>query len=131
MEEDSVIVRSRAIIASALDWKQAHATFDDAVAGLKVELRGKRPAHYPHSAWELVEHIRLAQADLLAFMTNASYAALKWPDNYWPAESAPSTAKAWDESIAAVHRDRKALKEIATRPTLDITAAIPWGDGQT
>lgn len=131
MDEDSVAVRSRAIIASALDWKQAHATFDDAVAGLKVELRGKRPEHYPHSAWELVEHLRRAQADLLEFMTNASYAPPKWPDTYWPIEAEPPTAKAWDESIAAVQHDRQAIKELATRPTLDITAAIPWGDGQT
>ena len=131
MEEDNALKRSRAIIASSLDWKQAHASFDDAVDGLKPELRGKRPEHYPHSPWELVEHIRLAQADLLEFMTNASYSAPKWPDTYWPAEPAPPTAKAWDETIAAVQRDRQSIKDLAMRPTLDITAAIPWGKGQT
>jgi len=131
MEEDSVIVRIRAIVASSLDWKEAHATFDDAVGGLRVELRGKRPEHYPHSAWQLVEHIRRAQADLLDFMANASYSAPKWPDDYWPSESEPPTANAWGESIAAVQHDRQSIKEIAIRPTLDITATIPWGDGQT
>lgn len=121
----------RAIIASSIDWREAHATFDDAVAGLSVEIRGSRPEHYPHSAWELVEHIRLAQADLIAFMQNASYAAPKWPDDYWPTDPAPSTATAWDASVAAVRHDRDELKAIATRPTLDLTAKIPWGDGQT
>lgn len=131
MEEDSVIARSRATVASSLDWKQAHATFDDAVRGLPVELRGKRPGHYPHSPWQLAEHIRRAQADLLEFMTNPSYAAPKWPDSYWPLEPEPPSAKAWDECITAVQHDRQAIKELAIRPTLDITAAIPWGDGQT
>jgi uncharacterized damage-inducible protein DinB len=121
----------RAIVASSLGWREAHATFDDAVAGLSVELRGRRPGHYPHSAWELVEHIRSTQADLVAFMQNASYTAPKWPDDYWPSEPAPSTETAWDESIAAVRRGREELQEIATRPTLDLTAKIPWGEGQT
>jgi hypothetical protein len=121
----------RAIVASSVDWREAHATFDDAVAGLAAELRGRRPEHYPHSAWQLVEHIRLAQADLIAFMQNASYAAPKWPDDYWPSDPAPPTAAAWDESIAAVQRDREELKAIATRPALDLAAKIPSGDGQT
>jgi DinB family protein len=121
----------RAIVASSVDWHEAHATFDDAVAGLSAELRGRRPEHYPHSAWELVEHIRLAQADLIAFMQNATYSAPKWPDDYWPSEPAPPTATAWEESIAAVRRDCEELKAIATRSTLDPAATIPWGDGRT
>lgn len=121
----------RAITASSIDWREAHATFDDAVAGLSAELRGRRPERYPHSAWELVEHIRLAQADLIAFMQNASYSAPKWPDDYWPSNPVPSTATAWDASVAAVRRDRDELKAIATRPALDLTAKIPWGNGQT
>jgi uncharacterized damage-inducible protein DinB len=121
----------RAIVAASLDWHEAHATFDDAVAGLSAELRGRRPGHYPHSAWELVEHIRLTQADLVAFMQNASYTALKWPDDYWPPEPAPSTEQAWDESITAVRRDREELRAITTSPTLDLTTKIPWGEGQT
>lgn len=121
----------RTIVASSLDWHQAHATFDDAVAGLAAELRGRRPEPYPHSAWELVEHIRFTQADLVSFMQNASYTAPKWPDGYWPSEPAPPTPKAWDESIAAVRRDCEKLQAITTRSTLDLTTTIPWGDGQT
>jgi hypothetical protein len=121
----------RAIVASSLDWREAHASFDDAVAGLSTELRGRRPDHYPHSAWELVEHIRMAQADLISFMQNSSYTAPKWPDDYWPSRPAPPTATAWDESIAAVRRDRDELKTIAAGSALDLTTTIPWGDGQT
>jgi uncharacterized damage-inducible protein DinB len=121
----------RAILASSLDWHEAHATFEDAVAGLSAELRGRRPGQYPHSAWELVEHIRLTQADLVAFMQDASYVAPKWPDDYWPSDPAPANAEAWDKSIAAVQRGRDELQQIAVRPMLDLTTKIPWGEGQT
>lgn len=79
-------------VPSSLDWRQAHATFDDAVAGLAAELRGRRPEHFPHSAWELVEHIRLAQADVIAFMRDSSYKAPAWPDDYWPSDPVPLIA---------------------------------------
>ena len=131
MNKDNAPESWRAIVASSLDWREAHATFDDAVAGLSAELRGRRPAEFPHSAWELLEHIRMAQADLLAFMQNSSYTAPKWPDDYWPADSAPPHDRAWDESIAAARRDRKKLKAMVTDPKLDLAANIPWGDGQT
>ncbi len=131
MTEDNTTQPWQAIVASSLAWREAHATFDDAVAGLSAELRGRRPAGFPHSAWELLEHIRLAQADLLAFMQDASYSAPKWPDDYWPSNPAPPDDTAWDESIAAVQRGREELKAIATSPTLDLTAKVPRGNGQT
>jgi hypothetical protein len=131
MKEKDVTEPWRAIVASSLDWHEAHATFEDAVAGLAAEVRGRRPEHFPHTAWELLEHIRLTQADLVAFMRSASYAAPKWPDEYWPTEPAPPTDSAWEKSIAAVRSDRDELEAIATRPTLDLTTRIPWGDGQT
>ena len=121
----------RSIVASALDWDQAHATFDAAVANLPKELRGKRPDNFPHSAWELVEHIRIAQDDLADFMERADYHQIKWPDDYWPKDPAPPNDSAWDESIAAVLRDREHVKEIAMRPAIDFAAKIPWGTGQT
>lgn len=121
----------RSIVASSLDWHEAHATFDDAVAGLAAELRGRRPEHFPHSVWEMVEHIRITQADLLAFMRDSSYKAPVWPDDYWPPQPAPHDSSAWDQSIAAVRRDRAELKAIAADPARDLTSKIPWGDGQT
>ncbi len=131
MAGETAVAPWRTIVASSLDWHEAHATFDDAVAGLKPELRGRRSEHFPHSAWELLEHIRRAQSDLLAFMRDAGYSAPKWPDDYWPSEPAPIDARAWDESITAVRRDRAEIKGIATDSTLDLADKIPWGDGQT
>ena len=121
----------RAIVASALDWQQAHATFDAAVADVPEELRGRRPAQLPYSPWELVEHIRRTQADLLDFMTNAKYSAPEWPKDYWPGTPTPPSDAAWDESIAAVRHDRARLKEFAERAAIDLTSRIPWGEGQT
>ena len=131
MSKENTPAPWRATIASSLDWHEAHATFDDAVAGLSAELRGRRPEHFPHSAWEVVEHIRITQADLVAFMRDSSYKAPTWPDDYWPSEPAPRDSSTWDESIAAVRRDRAELKAIATDPTLDLTTKILSGDGQT
>jgi hypothetical protein len=121
----------RSIVARSLEWHEAHATFEDAVTDLPGELRGRRPEHYPHSAWELVEHIRRTQADLVDFMENEAYTAPNWPADYWPPEPAPPTPAAWDENLEAVRRDRGRLQAIATRPSLDLTAKIPWGEGQT
>lgn len=121
----------RAIVASSLDWQEAHATFDAAVADFPSGLRGRRPDGFPHSAWELIEHIRIAQEDLADFMEDANYRVMKWPDDYWPVTPAPASGKVWEESIAVVRRDRDRIKEIAMRPTIDLTAKIPWGTGQT
>ena len=121
----------RAIVAASLDWAQAHVTFDDAVDGLAPQLRGRRPDGFPHSAWELVEHIRLAQRDLLEFCRNPEYVEPQWPDDYWPRAPAPPSAEAWAESIAAVRQDRAALARFATDAERDLTARIPHGTGQT
>lgn len=121
----------REIVARSLDWQEAHATFDAAVAGLDPSLLGQRPAGFAHSVWELVEHIRIAQEDLADFMETADYRRLKWPDEYWPVTPAPPSGAAWEASLEAVRHDRRRLKEIAMRPTLDLASRIPWGDGQT
>jgi hypothetical protein len=121
----------RQIVAASLDWEQAHASFDAAVKGVAVPLRGRRPKQYSHSPWELLEHIRLAQADLLAFMTDPRYTAPKWPDDYWPASPQPPNGAAWNRSIASVRRDCQRLKRFTATSTRDLTARIPWGEGQT
>ncbi len=121
----------RDIVARSLDWQEAHATFDAAVADLSPGLRGVRPDGFPHSAWELVEHIRIAQEDLADFMESPAYQAPKWPDDYWPPSPVPPSESAWERSIDAVRRDRQRLKDFALRPGFDLTAPIPWGDGQT
>jgi uncharacterized damage-inducible protein DinB len=121
----------RSIVSSAIDWEEGHASVDAAARGLASELRGRRPDGVPHSAWELLEHIRRTQADLLDFMTNESYSAPEWPRDYWPAPNEAPTDAAWTDCLEAIHADRDALKQLATRESLDLTSRIPWGEGQT
>jgi uncharacterized damage-inducible protein DinB len=122
----------RTIVASALDWEQAHAKLEDAVKGLPTPLRGERPAGYPHSVWELLEHIRITQRDLLDFCQNPDYEEkLAWPREYWPPTPAPPTPDAWDKTIADCQRDRGDLAQFTTKTDIDLTAKIPRGTGQT
>lgn len=121
----------RARLAAALAWHGAHVAFDDAVKGLPPRMRGQRPRGATHSVWELVEHIRRAQHDILDFCRNPSYTALTWPDDYWPPEPAPPSGAAWNASIQAVRRDRRALQRIARDRSRSLEARISHGDGQT
>ena len=118
-------------LSRILGWEDAHVGFDSAVEGIPSELRGTRPADLPYSPWQLVEHLRIAQHDILEFCRNPSYKEQKWPDDYWPSPDAPPSAKAWEESILLFRLDRKALQQLAADPAVDLTARIPHGDGQT
>jgi len=114
------------------DWQQAHVTFDAAVKGIPPKMRGAVPNGFAHSIWDVVEHLRIAQADILDFCINAKYTHdMKWPDDYWPASPAPKSAAAWTKSIDAVRRDRKAVQRLALNPKVDLFAKIPRGSGQT
>ena len=121
----------RAQLARLLDWQDAHATFDSAVEGMPREMRGVRPTGLPYSAWELLEHLRFTQWDILQFCRNPAYEEPSWPADYWPDSSVPPTPDAWDESVAGFRADRQALKELAADTSLDLFAAIPHGGGQT
>ena len=118
-------------IAEALSWHAAHATFDDAVAELPAELRGCRPTGFPHSPWELLEHLRLAQHDLLDFCRNPAYASPSWPEGYWPTSAVPPGPRAWDESVQRYQDDRRALEQLARDPSIKLDDRIPHGEGQT
>jgi hypothetical protein len=120
----------RAHVTKLLEWQDAHVTFDAAVKGIPPELRGRVPDGAPYSLWQLVEHIRLAQHDILDFCVNPDYQEMKWPDDYWPG-AAPPSGEAWDESVAAYFRDRRALVALAENPQTDLFARIPHGSGQT
>jgi hypothetical protein len=109
----------------------AHLSFDRAVAGLPTDLRGVRPRGLPHSCWRLVEHMRIAQWDILEFCRNAKHVSPEFPDGYWPDGDAPPTAGAWSKSIGAFRADLKSIEELVADRATDLFAKIPHGDGQT
>ena len=121
----------RAQLAKFLDWEEAHVGFDTAVKGIAPPMRGVVPDGWEYSAWQLVEHLRIAQADILDFCVNPKYQAKKWPDDYWPKALGPRHAAEWTKAIAAYRRDRKTLQRLAANPKIDLLAAIPHGTGQT
>ena len=119
-------------LVRVLDWDDAHVTFDRAVEGIPADKRGARAAGFEHSSWQLLEHIRIAQEDILDFCINSAYAhAMRWPDDYWPRDPAPPGPAAWAESLEAFRRDGESLKQLVADPSLDLFAKIPHGTGQT
>lgn len=118
-------------LSKLLSWGDAHADFDRAVGGLAPDQRGLRPDGMPYSPWELLEHLRITQHDILDFSRNPSYAEMRWPQDYWPSSPTPPDDGAWDASIAAFHADREALQALAKDAEIDLFARIPHGDGQT
>ena len=109
----------------------AHATFEDAVKKFPLSKIGVRPEGAAHSAWELLEHLRIAQADILVFSKSAKYVALKWPDDYWPSSPAPKRKTQWAQSVKAFLRDRAAFEKLVRDAKRDLYEPFPWGDGQT
>ena len=107
----------RTIVASALDWERAHVWLDRAIDGLAPAQRGRRPRGAPHSIWEQVEHIRLAQRDLFDFCRSAAYEASTWPDDYWPSERAPADDKAWTNSLRPFAGTGRRSSAGRSRPT--------------
>ena len=109
----------------------AHVSFDDAITGVPADVRGQKPAGMDHSVWELVEHIRIAQWDILEFSRDRKHQSPKWPEGYWPSkERSPSTAQ-WNASVKKIRADLKAMQALVRNPKTDLFAKIPWGDGQT
>ena len=118
-------------LLALLNARQAHVTFDDAIADIPPEVRGTRPDGLPYSAWELLEHIRIAQHDILDFCQNPNYTQPEWPDGYWPVTPAPPSDEAWTESVRQVRADRQAMSDLVVDPNTNLHAEIPHGDGQT
>lgn len=129
MSSDAAI---RDHLVRALSWAEAHATYDQAVEGIPEDKRGVRPPGFEYSAWQLIEHLRLAQDDLLDFCRNASYVhTLTWPDDYWPKSPAPPDAAAWVKSVASFQRARTDFERVV-KETPDLSALVPTGkDNQT
>jgi DinB family protein len=118
-------------VAKLLDWEDAHAGFDAAVEGIDSRHRGSAPRGMPHTPWQIVEHLRLAQRDILDFCVAPHYEEKKWPEGYWPATPGPGSGDAWKESIAAFRKDRAALVKLARDDSIDLLAQVPNGNGQT
>jgi hypothetical protein len=122
----------RDYLVRLLDWEEAHVGFDKAVDGIPAASRGARAAGFEHSPWELLEHLRIAQEDILDFCVDPTYEhTMPWPDDYWPREPAPPNARAWTDSIASYRRSRENLQQLA-RDVKDLMATVPTGkDRQT
>lgn len=114
-----------------LDGGGAHVKFEDATKDLAPKLQGAKPEKFPHTPWMLLEHLRLAQWDILEFSRNKNHESPKWPEGYWPKTEAPPDAAAWEKSVKEFLRDRKAMEDLVADPKTDLFAKIPWGDGQT
>jgi hypothetical protein len=123
MAQDAAV---RDHLVRVLDWEEAHVGFDKAIDGIPADKRGARAPGFEHSAWQLLEHMRLAQDDIYDFCVNPKYVhTMQWPDDYWPAAEPPS-ADAWTQSIASFTRSRDKLKALA-RNVEDLTAKVPTG----
>jgi uncharacterized damage-inducible protein DinB len=118
-------------IVRYLESSEAHASTEAALEGLPQKLRGERPDGSPHSPWELLEHIRITQRDILDFCVSPKYEELDWPADYWPKSPAPPTSAAWDDSVKSYHDDLAALIALAKDSSIDLFARVPNGDKQT
>jgi hypothetical protein len=114
-----------------LNGGHAHLDFDKATAGLPLGLRGARPPGLPHTPWRLIEHMRIAQWDILRFSIDPHHISPEFPGGYWPESDAPSTPEAWDQSIAAFRADLRAVKDLVGDPNTDLFTPLAHGQGQT
>jgi hypothetical protein len=114
-----------------LSGEGAHADFEEAVRDFPTELRSAKPAGTPHSAWELLEHLRLAQWDMLEFSRDPKHKSPDWPSGYWPTQPAPPDEAAWERSVAQFRSDREAMKKLVSDPNSDLFKRFEHGDGQS
>ena len=128
MEKDAAL---RQHLLDLLKGANAHTAFQDGIQDFPAELRGKRPKGAPHSPWEVLEHMRIAQWDILEFSRNPHYQSPKFPDGYWPPSPEPPDAKAWDRSVHSFCQDLQSLSALVINNATDLYARIPHGDGQT
>jgi DinB superfamily len=127
MDEKAV----REQLRNFIDWHEAHADFKTAFKNFPVKDRGKVPPGSPHSAWQLLEHMRIATHDILEFSRNAKHVSPDWPSGYWPEEPAPPSAAAWDKGIKALENDLQEMSKLLSDPKTDLLRKIPHGSGQT
>jgi hypothetical protein len=108
-----------------------HATFDKAVEDLPANLRGAKASGLPHTVWQLVEHLRIAQWDILEFSRDKDHVSPDFPKGYWPETTEPPDEAAWEKSVETFRKDLQAVQDLVADPKTDLYAKLPWGDGQT
>lgn len=128
MNSDEVL---REQLVALLKGGQAHMNARDVLKGVPAKLRGKRPEGVAHTPWQLLEHLRIAQWDILEFSRNPKHKSPKWPDGYWPETDAPPNDAAWDESVSSFHANNEAMQGLVTDSALDLYKPFPHGKGQT
>jgi DinB superfamily len=118
-------------LSEVVGWGEAHADWNSALTGVEESKRGVRPPGLPHSLWELLEHVRIAQWDIIEFTKDAKHKSPEWPSGYWPKSPAPPDAAAWDKSVKEFFKGVKELQAIALDPKVHLDQKIPHGTGQT
>jgi DinB superfamily len=109
---------------------EAHVDWPSALRGLPKKLRGAKPKGASHSAWELLEHVHIAQWDILDFCRNAKHVSPDWPSEYWPKGASPRTASEWDRTVKSFRKDMAAMIKLVTDPKVDLAEPIAHGSGQ-
>jgi hypothetical protein len=118
-------------VLDLLRGRNAHADFDTVMADFPSRLRGVKPPGAPHTGWQLLEHMRIAQADILEFSRDAKHKSPPWPEGYWPKTEAPPSAASWNNSLRSFRADLKAMAKLVADKKTDLFARIPHGSGQT
>ena len=118
-------------LGKVLSWREAHADWKQALAGLDPAHRGGRPAGSPHSVWDLLEHARLAQRDILEFTLDPKHVSPDWPAGYWPKSLAPADDAEWERSVREFFHDLKEMEKLVSNPRTELFARIKHGTGQT
>lgn len=119
------------LLIEQLEGKNAHVDFNQAIQGVTWQQAGIKVEGAPHTIWELVEHIRIAQDDIIEFCKNVNYEEIAWPDDYWPESHRPRSKQEWEQSISAVRDGIEEMKEMVRDPDFDLKVPFPHGSGQT
>lgn len=131
MKKDDHHQALRQHLLDLLKGGNAHVKFEEVVKDFPERLRGKKPEGQPHTAWRLLEHMRIAQWDILEFSRSSKHVSPEWEAGYWPEGEAPPSPAAWEKSVRQFRADLKAMQDLVADTSTDLYARIPWGDGQT
>ncbi len=129
--QDAQLKSLRKYLAWALESADAHVNFDSAVADFPAKLRGARAHGIAHTAWQLLEHMRICQWDILEFSRSPKHVSPPFEAGYWPPADTPPSRSAWDESVGKFRSDMRAMQRLVNGSRTDLFARIPWGTGQT